>query len=102
MLGSAFDAPAVERVRGALAAIVCGDETVDLERPSLANARQADAVLGALRALGFALETLRGGAPLDLLAGDLMTAVRSLGELTGRDASEQLVDAIFARFCVGK
>jgi tRNA U34 5-carboxymethylaminomethyl modifying GTPase MnmE/TrmE len=29
-------------------------------------------------------------------------AVRALGELTGRDASEQLVDAIFARFCVGK
>jgi tRNA modification GTPase len=102
ILGSAFDSGAVAEVRTALSALLRADEAVDLERPSLANVRQADAVLGALRALDFALETLRGGAPLDLLAGDLSGAVRALGELTGRDASEQLVDAIFARFCIGK
>jgi tRNA modification GTPase len=102
ILGSAFDSGAVAEVCTALSVLLRDDESVDLERPSLANVRQADAVLGALRALDFALETLRGGAPLDLLAGDLTGAVRALGALTGRDASEQLVDAIFARFCVGK
>jgi len=102
ILGSAFDAAGVAGVTAALAALLRTDESVDLERPSLANVRQADAVLGALRALDFALDTLDAGAPLDLLAGDLTAAVRALGELTGRDASEQLVDAIFARFCIGK
>ncbi len=102
LLGSAFDPQALAQVREALCRIVLGDETVDLERPSLANARQAGAVIAALRSLECALDTLRDGAPVDLLAGDLMAASRSLGELTGREASEQLLDAIFARFCVGK
>jgi tRNA modification GTPase len=59
-------------------------------------------VLEARRALGFALETLGRGANVDLIAGDLFAARAALAELTGRDASEAVLDGIFARFCVGK
>lgn len=102
LLGSAFDALTVTGVKTALRAVVLGDEQIDVERPSLANARQVDAVLEALRSLDFALQTLNDGAPVDLLASDLMAATRALGGLTGREASEALLDAIFARFCIGK
>jgi tRNA modification GTPase len=102
LLGSAFDALTVTALKGALRGVVLGDQRIDVERPSLASARQADAVLEARRALDFALQTLTDGAPIDLLAGDLMAATRALGQITGREASEALLDAIFARFCVGK
>ena len=53
-------------------------------------------------ALAYAEASLRDGAPSDLIAGDLRAAIRALGELGGREADERLLDAIFARFCIGK
>lgn len=99
LFGSVFDRAAVEGVRAALAQ---RGGHADLARPMLGTARQADAVLEARRALADALETLRCGAPSDLIAGDLARAQAALGELSGRDASEALLDAVFARFCIGK
>jgi len=102
LFGSAFDPRAVENVRGALVRLVGGGETFDFAHPHLGTARQAAAVLEARRALDEAAETVERGAPLDLLAGDLFAASAALGELSGADASEALLDAIFARFCIGK
>jgi tRNA modification GTPase len=91
----------VEAVRAGVAAFG-GSETIDLARPHLGTARQADAVLEARRALALAIETLGAGRPLDLTAPDLAAARAALAKLTGRDATEALLDAIFARFCIGK
>lgn len=41
-------------------------------------------------------------ATLEIVAGELNLAVHALAELTGEDASTQLLDAIFQRFCIGK
>jgi len=100
-LGSTRDRANVDGVRAALAQLA-GASGIDLARPLLGTARQADAVLEARRALAVARETLAAGAPVDLISGDVLHAQAALGELTGRDASEALLDAIFARFCIGK
>jgi tRNA modification GTPase len=100
LFGSVRDAAPVAAIRAALAERTGG--AFDAARPMLGTARQADAVLEARRALGTALATLREGAPSDLIAGDLAAAHAALGQLTGRDASEALLDAVFARFCLGK
>jgi tRNA modification GTPase len=102
ILGSTGDPVSLEALRSALAALVDGGAAVDLERPHLATARQADAVLEALRSLEAALATLAAGDPVDLLAGDLLAAGAALAELTGRDAGEALLERIFSRFCLGK
>jgi tRNA modification GTPase len=102
LVGSVLDPATIDGVRAALASLLATSETLDLARPHLGTARQADALLEADRALAFAQETLAAAAPADLLSVDLMTAIRALSELTGRDADERLLDAIFARFCVGK
>jgi tRNA modification GTPase len=91
----------VDAIRAALA-VFGSSESVDVARPHLGTARQADAVLEARRALALALETLTAGRPTDLIAPDLAEARASLAALTGREATEALLDAIFARFCIGK
>lgn len=101
LLGSAYDAASVERVRAALAART-GAGVIDLARPHLGTARQADAVLEARRALAHAGATLAAGDPVDLVASDLAHARAALAEITARDANETLLEAIFARFCIGK
>lgn len=100
LFGSVRDRSAVEAVRAALAHH--GATGADSARPMLGTARQADAVLEARRGLAEALATLRAGAPVDLIASDLAHAQAALGQLTGRDAGEALLDAVFARFCIGK
>jgi tRNA modification GTPase len=102
IVGSTGDPASLAALRRALVELAGGGSAADLERPHLATARQADAVLEAGRSLDAALATLAAAAPVDLLAGDVLLASAALGELTGRDAGEALLDQIFARFCVGK
>ena len=40
--------------------------------------------------------------PLDLVAEDVKLVWDSLGEITGKTASEEIIDEIFKKFCVGK
>jgi tRNA modification GTPase len=49
-----------------------------------------------------ALEALALSLPLDLVAEDLKMATDSLDEIAGRTVPEDLLDRIFAQFCLGK
>ncbi|MDQ2908186.1 MAG: tRNA uridine-5-carboxymethylaminomethyl(34) synthesis GTPase MnmE [Candidatus Eremiobacteraeota bacterium] len=101
LLGSAHERASLQRVRGALHERLSAD-VIDGARPHLGTARQADAVLEARRSLSLAFETLAAAQPVDLLAADLAAAFAALGAITGRDASEEVLDGVFSRFCVGK
>ncbi len=104
LLVSVLDPGDVARVREAirLAFDALNENDVDLERPHLATARQADCALAALRALGVAVQTVEAGEPIDLITPDLVEAYGALGELTGDAVTEEILDGIFARFCIGK
>lgn len=49
-----------------------------------------------------AIEAIRSGMSLDTAAIDLKEALQCLGQITGQDATEEVIDAIFKNFCVGK
>ncbi|HTW84782.1 MAG TPA: tRNA uridine-5-carboxymethylaminomethyl(34) synthesis GTPase MnmE [Candidatus Sulfotelmatobacter sp.] len=100
--GSVQDPAGLAAVRAAIAAAGWRGELLDLSRPHLASARQADAVARAAEALALAAATVAAGEPLDLAAPDVAAAVAALAELTGAAATEALLDGIFARFCIGK
>lgn len=102
VFGSAFLPATLEQLKREIARLGWHGEAIDATRPYLAGARQADAVERARRALALVRKTLADGAPLDLIAGDLLTASAALGEITGGAATEEMLDGIFARFCIGK
>lgn len=56
----------------------------------------------AAEALKRAALAMQDGLPLDLCAVDLNEALAHLGEITGDNFSEALLDEVFASFCVGK
>ena len=68
----------------------------------LASERQALVLARACEALARAGEQGGAGAPGEIVALELRDALRALEELLGMHASEDLLDRIFARFCVGK
>jgi tRNA modification GTPase len=98
---SVLDAADVGRICASLRDAI-GLDAPDLERPHLATARQADCVLAAQRALDRAAQTLAQREPIDLIAPDLVEASAALGEITGDAVREEVLDAVFARFCIGK
>ena len=101
LLGSAHVRGDVEAIRAALVALAIA-RGPDAAQPSLGTARQVDLVFAARRALAEAAAIFASGDPVELALGDLLEAHAALGALTGRDASEVVLDAIFSRFCVGK
>ncbi len=69
---------------------------------TVVNMRHKKAIEEAYNALSHALVTLKGGMPLDLLSVDLREAMETLGTITGQSVSDEIVDEIFSRFCLGK
>jgi tRNA modification GTPase len=66
------------------------------------NQRQAAALTRAQSALEQVQQTLAEQLPLDFWTIDLRTAIRALGEVTGEDLTESMLEQIFSRFCIGK
>ncbi|MFM2081214.1 MAG: tRNA modification GTPase MnmE [Cyanobacteriota bacterium] len=66
------------------------------------NRRQRDLAARAAQALAGSLEAARQQLPWDFWTIDLRAAVRLLGEITGEEVSEAVLERVFARFCIGK
>ncbi|TAH38689.1 MAG: tRNA uridine-5-carboxymethylaminomethyl(34) synthesis GTPase MnmE [Planctomycetota bacterium] len=64
--------------------------------------RHHAALQAAAGAVAAARRLHRGGGPSDLVAEEIRSALSALAELVGRLSPEDLLDRIFARFCVGK
>lgn len=66
------------------------------------NLRHKDALDRTRAALGAALASIDAGVPTDVVAIDIREAVSALGEITGENVGDDVLEAIFNRFCVGK
>lgn len=47
-------------------------------------------------------QAMREGAPVDLLAVEVQAALDDLGDITGLTTPDDVLDAVFSRFCIGK
>lgn len=64
--------------------------------------RHYGALNRAAAAINSACAAIGGGVPLDAVNVDLREAFEALGEITGETASEEIINAVFEKFCVGK
>ncbi|MEB3318307.1 MAG: tRNA uridine-5-carboxymethylaminomethyl(34) synthesis GTPase MnmE [Cyanobacteriota bacterium] len=79
----------------------CG--ATDLQGLEVAlNSRQRDLAAAAAAAIGRTLEAASDRLPWDFWTIDLREAIQRLGEITGDDVSEAVLERVFARFCIGK
>lgn len=68
----------------------------------ITNLRHKEALSGAISSISRAITALGAGTPYDLVSIDISDCASFLGEITGKTVSEEVVDKIFSRFCLGK
>ena len=66
------------------------------------NSRHENALRRARVGIENSIVGFRDGLAIELIAVDLHIAVNALGEIVGKTCTEDLLDAIFKEFCLGK
>ena len=68
----------------------------------ITNMRHKEALQDAKNALLMVSKSLEDDMPEDFYSIDLMSAYASLGYIIGEEVSDDLVEEIFSKFCMGK
>jgi len=82
--------------------MVLGGQVTVADEILVANVRHKQALEKAARRLAEVIDGVRRMAPVDVMAIDIRAAWEALGEITGSTVTEDLLDRIFADFCIGK
>ena len=90
------------RVIAAAVARLLGTNNIDPHAASLSGQRQLAAATRARDAVAGALDAVSGGFGLDAVSVCVDDALDALCDLTGENASENVINEVFERFCVGK
>lgn len=93
-----------EGIRTLVAALAhCVDATAAYRGEAIVtNQRHYHALCEALTALDAALDGLQHGLTSELLSEDIRAAINHLGEITGEITSDDILQNIFSKFCIGK
>ena len=78
------------------------DERPLLEHAVLTNLRQQDSAQRALTSARSALDAIAQGLGDELIAVDLSRVLDALGDIVGETTADDLLNRIFAEFCIGK
>ena len=68
----------------------------------ITNVRHYSALVKAKQSLKYALKSLKSGKSEEFIAVDLRAAIDSIGEIVGLVTTEDILNNIFSKFCIGK
>ena len=68
----------------------------------LSNARSISLLEKSLKIINESIENINKSVPIDIIEMDLKECWEKLGEIIGETYTDELIDEIFSRFCLGK
>ncbi len=103
ILISAKEATGLQELSCAIKDVILQDSSAEPEAGDVVpNMRQALLLQDASAELALLLADITAHVPYDICSVRLDTAVALLGQITGLDSADELLDKIFANFCIGK
>ena len=99
---SAVDGTGLAELRARIEELFFAGKLEPAEDVWLANTRQRQALAAAKDSLGLVRGSIEAGMPEDMFTIDLADAYRELGLILGEEVEDELIDKIFAEFCMGK
>jgi len=91
----------ISKLLDELASVIAVEAEND-ETDFLTNARQQEALQNAKSALSNAIISAQNEVEQDFIAIDVKSALMHLGEITGDDVTQEIINNIFETFCIGK
>ena len=92
----------IDRLTAALRDLVLATPAEEAPGAMIAHLHQKIALEKAAEGLARARDGLSEGLHVELVALELREALDALGEITGRTTPEEVLDRVFAKFCIGK
>jgi tRNA modification GTPase len=99
---SALTGEGLEELEEAIIEVVFSGQVLASDEPLVSSPRHKNILKRALDHLISAQGAHTQGMPADFVAIDLTSAVNAVGEITGETVTEDLLETIFSKFCVGK
>ncbi len=99
---SVKESSGIELIEKAILEMVYGGQLDLSESTMITNIRHAVLVKAAYQSIEAAIVALQAATPVDLVVIDIWDAATRLGEIVGTQVSEEMLEEIFSRFCLGK
>ena len=100
---SALNGEGIEELKQSLVSIVFQNQgSIPESSVVVTNQRHIESLRNAKEALERADATLQNGASNEFVAVDLRAALDYLGEIVGAVTTEEILNGIFSKFCIGK
>jgi tRNA modification GTPase len=96
------DSTNIEEIEENIINIILSDEISQNNEILVTNIRHKMLIDKALRSVEEACKSHENSMPLDMITIDINAAAQHLGCITGENASEDVLNEIFSRFCIGK
>ncbi len=99
---SSFDLDDIHMIEQKIKDICNVSDLTNIDSTYIGNARQVAKLKIAKKQLNEAIDSLNNGMPIDIASVDINNCWITLGEILGEVTSEELIDELFSRFCLGK
>lgn len=99
---SALTGQGLDDLETIILAQITGGRIITSDTPVVSNPRHKALLIQAAEHTQAAIEAHHEGISPDLVSIDVREAVDALGEITGETATEDLLNTIFSKFCIGK
>ncbi len=76
--------------------------TTNIQKEILVNTRHKNALLKVIEFLDFAEQSIENNVSYEFIALDVRRSLDYIGEITGEISTDDILDNIFKKFCVGK
>lgn len=99
---SAQTGQGIDQLRRAIVEAVAPGGAIEQTGAVITNLRQAEALRETAGALAAARSAIEQSVPHEMLLLDLYSALSALDSLTGKTTADDILNRIFATFCIGK
>jgi tRNA modification GTPase len=99
---SALTGEGIELLRRKMLEVATEGDPVDEVGLKVTSQRHMDALQRAARSLSIALESAENGMTNEFIVVDVRSSLSALGEVTGDVTTDEILESIFSRFCIGK
>ena len=96
------DNTGIEDIKKRITEIFNLDKISTNDMSYLSNARSISLIKQSLNKINECLNNIKNNTPIDIIELDLKECWNILGEIIGETYTDELIDEIFSRFCLGK